>query len=96
MALALTQLGDRHPYTTYGAWGYVGLRVVHSLYQALFNNVVCNQYCPSFRLSFDPSVPILDDSLCALQHELRYPDCLECQVSHLQKFVLQLFLTITP
>lgn len=40
MALALSQLGDNHPYTVYGAWGYVGVRVVHSVFQALVNKVM--------------------------------------------------------
>lgn len=40
VALALAALGDTHRYTRYAAWGYVGLRVAHSLFQALVNKVV--------------------------------------------------------
>ncbi|KAF7195181.1 hypothetical protein HII31_03387 [Pseudocercospora fuligena] len=40
VALSLTLLGDNHPYTEYAAWGYVGVRVVHSLFQSLVNKVM--------------------------------------------------------
>lgn len=40
VALALTILGDNHRYTEYAAWGYVGTRIVHSLFQALVNKVM--------------------------------------------------------
>lgn len=40
IALSLAMIGDEHPYTVYGAWGYVGLRVIHSLMQALVNKVM--------------------------------------------------------
>lgn len=41
VALALAALGDgRHPRVRAAAWGYVGLRVVHSLFQATVNRVV--------------------------------------------------------
>lgn len=40
VALALTLAGDRHRYTQYAAWGYVGLRIVHSLFQALVNKLM--------------------------------------------------------
>ncbi|EGP87148.1 unnamed protein product [Zymoseptoria tritici ST99CH_1A5] len=40
VALALSAIGDTHDYTIYGAWGYVGLRVVHSLFQSLVNKVM--------------------------------------------------------
>jgi hypothetical protein len=39
VALALAVAGDDHPYTIYGAWGYVGARIVHSLFQSLVNKV---------------------------------------------------------
>jgi hypothetical protein len=39
VTLALTILGDRHDYTKYAAWGYVGIRIFHSLYQALNNTI---------------------------------------------------------
>lgn len=39
IALALTLLGDNHPYTELAAWGYVGIRIVHSLFQSLVNKV---------------------------------------------------------
>lgn len=40
VALALTILGDNHKYTRYAAWGYVGVRIVHSLFQSLVNKVM--------------------------------------------------------
>lgn len=40
VALALAALGDGHRYTRRAAWGYVGLRVAHSLFQALVNKVL--------------------------------------------------------
>lgn len=40
VALALTVLGDKHRYTQYAAWGYVGIRIVHSLFQALVNKIM--------------------------------------------------------
>ncbi|KAG8161104.1 hypothetical protein KVR01_009368 [Diaporthe batatas] len=40
VALALTIVGDNHKYTKYAAWGYVGIRVVHSLFQSLVNKVM--------------------------------------------------------
>ncbi|KAI3395629.1 hypothetical protein diail_1067 [Diaporthe ilicicola] len=40
VALALTIVGDNHKYTKYAAWGYVGIRVVHSLFQSLVNKIL--------------------------------------------------------
>lgn len=40
VALALTVLGDKHRYTQYAAWGYVGFRIVHSLFQSLVNKIM--------------------------------------------------------
>lgn len=40
VALALTIVGDNHKYTKYAAWGYVGVRIVHSLFQSLVNKVL--------------------------------------------------------
>ena len=38
-ALALAVLGDASPWSLWLAWGYVGLRVVHSLVQVLVNHI---------------------------------------------------------
>lgn len=40
VALALTIVGDNHKYTKWAAWGYVGTRIVHSLFQSLVNKVL--------------------------------------------------------
>ena len=40
VSLALTILGDNHPYTRFAAWGYVGIRIIHSLFQSLSNVVI--------------------------------------------------------
>ncbi|USW54759.1 Putative membrane-associated, eicosanoid/glutathione metabolism (MAPEG) protein [Septoria linicola] len=40
VALALIAAGDDHPYTVKAAWTYVGMRVVHSLYQTMVNKVL--------------------------------------------------------
>ncbi|KAJ0118784.1 hypothetical protein N8I77_001432 [Diaporthe amygdali] len=40
VALALTIVGDNHRYTKYAAWSYVGIRIVHSLFQSLVNKVM--------------------------------------------------------
>ena len=42
VSLALTILGDNHPYTQFAAWGYVGIRIFHSLFQSL-SNVILNR-----------------------------------------------------
>lgn len=39
VAIVLTLLGDSHEYTYLAAWGYTGLRIVHSLFQSLINKV---------------------------------------------------------
>jgi len=39
VAIALALAGDGHKYTEYGAWSYVGVRIVHSLFQSLVNKV---------------------------------------------------------
>jgi hypothetical protein len=39
VALALALLGDASPWSLGLAWAYVALRVVHSLWQALVNNI---------------------------------------------------------
>lgn len=38
-AISLAVLGDTSMVSVYLAWGYVGLRVVHSLVQVLWNNI---------------------------------------------------------
>lgn len=38
--LALTYLGVNDKATVYAAWGYVGVRIVHSLVQALTNRIM--------------------------------------------------------
>jgi len=38
--LSLAMLGDDHPYTLYAAWGYTGLRIIHSLFQSIVNIVM--------------------------------------------------------
>lgn len=40
VTLALAILGDNHPYTLQAAWTYVGLRIVHSVFQSLVNKVM--------------------------------------------------------
>lgn len=40
VALALAMVGDNHPYTVYAAWGYTGLRILHSLIHATVNKVM--------------------------------------------------------
>lgn len=37
IVLALALMGDAHPINLALAWGYVGLRIVHSIYQATVN-----------------------------------------------------------
>ncbi|PVH93958.1 hypothetical protein DM02DRAFT_603238 [Periconia macrospinosa] len=37
VAITLTLLGDNHYYTRLAAWGYVGMRLVHSLWHNLVN-----------------------------------------------------------
>lgn len=44
VAIALTLLGDNHEYTYFAAWGYTGLRIAHSLYQSMVNNVFTRFY----------------------------------------------------
>ncbi|KAF1930964.1 uncharacterized protein M421DRAFT_57329 [Didymella exigua CBS 183.55] len=44
VAIALTLLGDDHEYTYLAAWGYTGLRIVHSLFQSLVNKVFTRFY----------------------------------------------------
>ena len=44
VAIALTLLGDNHDYTYLAAWGYTGLRIVHSLFQSLVNKVFTRFY----------------------------------------------------
>ncbi|KAH6615335.1 membrane-associated, eicosanoid/glutathione metabolism protein [Boeremia exigua] len=44
VAIALTLLGDNHEYTYLAAWGYTGLRIVHSLFQSLVNKVFTRFY----------------------------------------------------
>ena len=39
VGLSLAILGDRSSTSLYLAWAYVGLRVVHSLHQCLFNHI---------------------------------------------------------
>lgn len=39
VTLALTMLGDTNEYTQFAAWGYVGIRIFHSLYQAMANTI---------------------------------------------------------
>jgi hypothetical protein len=39
VALALTIVGDNHKYTKWATWGYVGTRVVHSVFQSLVNYI---------------------------------------------------------
>ncbi|POS69073.1 hypothetical protein DHEL01_v212532 [Diaporthe helianthi] len=40
VALALTIVGDSHKYTKWAAWGYVGIRIVHSVFQSLVNKIL--------------------------------------------------------
>ncbi|KAK4499158.1 hypothetical protein PRZ48_009670 [Zasmidium cellare] len=40
VALSLALIGDSHPYTVYAAWGYTGLRILHSLIHATVNKVM--------------------------------------------------------
>lgn len=40
VALALAMIGDNHPYTAYAAWGYTGLRIIHSLIHATVNKIM--------------------------------------------------------
>lgn len=40
VALGLALIGDDDPYTEYAAWGYVAIRIAHSLFQAMVNVVV--------------------------------------------------------
>jgi len=40
VAATLALLGDDNPYTLAAAWGYVGVRVVHSLVQAIVNKIM--------------------------------------------------------
>lgn len=42
--IALTLLGDNHEYTYLAAWGYTGIRIVHSLFQSLVNKVMVRFY----------------------------------------------------
>ncbi|KAF3040864.1 hypothetical protein E8E12_001007 [Didymella heteroderae] len=44
VAIALTLLGDNHEFTYLAAWGYTGLRIVHSLFQSLVNKVFTRFY----------------------------------------------------
>ena len=44
VAITLTLLGDNHEYTYLAAWGYTGLRIVHSLFQSLVNKVFTRFY----------------------------------------------------
>ena len=39
LMISLTLLGDNHEYTYLAAWGYTGIRIVHSLFQSLVNKV---------------------------------------------------------
>ena len=39
VALGLTIIGDNHPYTQFATWGYLGLRIFHSIFQSLVNQV---------------------------------------------------------
>lgn len=39
VALALAILGDQHPINVALAWTYVGLRIVHSIFQATVNKI---------------------------------------------------------
>lgn len=40
VTLALALLGDENNWVVGGAWGYVGVRIVHSLFQSLVNQVM--------------------------------------------------------
>ncbi|CAK4033260.1 Hypothetical predicted protein [Lecanosticta acicola] len=40
VALSLAMIGDSHDYTILAAWGYVGVRIMHSLFQATVNKVM--------------------------------------------------------
>ncbi|KAF3000198.1 hypothetical protein E8E13_006761 [Curvularia kusanoi] len=44
VAIALTLLGDNNEYTYLAAWGYTGLRIVHSLFQSLVNKIFVRFY----------------------------------------------------
>ena len=39
IVLALVLMGFDHPINVYLAWGYVGIRIVHSIVQATINRV---------------------------------------------------------
>lgn len=43
VTLALAILGDDNQYTLGAAWGYVGVRIVHSLFQSLVNKVMVSE-----------------------------------------------------
>lgn len=45
VALALAMADDRHDYTLNAAWTYVGIRVLHSLYQVYVNEVLVSLSC---------------------------------------------------
>ncbi|EMF10782.1 uncharacterized protein SEPMUDRAFT_49726 [Sphaerulina musiva SO2202] len=53
VTLALAILGDNHPYTLQAAWTYVGLRIVHSVFQSLVNKVMVR-----FQLFFSSSIVV--------------------------------------
>lgn len=40
VTLALALLGDENKWVVGGAWGYVGVRIAHSLFQSLVNQVM--------------------------------------------------------
>ena len=40
VALSLAMIGESHEYTVYAAWGYVGMRIIHSMFQSLVNKVL--------------------------------------------------------
>ncbi|KZM21724.1 uncharacterized protein EKO05_0001737 [Ascochyta rabiei] len=44
VAITLALLGDNHEYTYLAAWGYTGLRIVHSVFQSLINKVLVRFY----------------------------------------------------
>lgn len=65
LAISLALLGEGNGVNLYLAWGYVGLRVVHSLVQALVNKIEIRfllfvlSNVPLFALTFNAAVAVL-------------------------------------
>lgn len=65
LAISLALIGEGNGANLYLAWGYVGLRVVHSLVQALVNKIEVRfllfvlSNVPLFALTFNAAVAVL-------------------------------------